>query len=89
MNCPYCGEHCCDPEYVDVGVGRGVQVTPHQCEKEGCYAIEIGGYWHNGLTKVEKKTGWFRPENWCDFDDLFQSIHQSGDEIAADSFKIY
>lgn len=61
INCPYCGEHCCDADYVDVGVGF-VQVSAHQCE---CGASEIGGYVpldkRKFLDRRERETGWFLP----------------------------
>lgn len=60
--CPYCHCHCCDPEYVDVGVpGCNMQVTPVHCEY--CGASQIGGYNSSKCSKTELTYGWFKPYN--------------------------
>jgi hypothetical protein len=57
LKCPYCGGTCY-AEFVDVGVGVPMQVTPYDCEE--CWAQQLGSNTHDSATEEEKNIGWFK-----------------------------
>lgn len=62
QTCPFCGNHACEADFVDVGVGQfGVQCGPYHCTE--CGASEIGPEREDpgfDATEEEVRVGWYR-----------------------------
>lgn len=62
VQCPYCSSQDCEAEFCDVGVGgRGVQVSPYQCQV--CGAVEIGPFDTTQASEEERQLGWYAPNS--------------------------
>jgi C4-type Zn-finger protein len=65
MQCPYCGETCY-AEWVDIGIGDGVQVTPYECEECGARQITPFVNDHEANDK-EREIGWFKGAEYTSY----------------------